>query len=235
MYVDEIRFKVRVDGLYIEKSVYIIIGVNLEGFREIIGFWISESESAKQWLAIFQELKMRGVQDVLLVCSDNLKGITEAFDAAFPGVRIQKCVVHQIRNSMRFVSSKDKPAFVADMRRIYWANSFLEAKESLTEFSKKWGSKYKYAVDSWERNFDELTTFYDFPPEIRKIIYTTNTIENVNRNIRNITKTKGGFVNDQALSKIIYVRLMSIQDDWSRKPLINWIIILEQLKIVFPW
>ena len=234
MFIDGIRFKVRMDGIYQEKSVYVIIGINTEGLKEIIGFWISESESAKQWLTIFKEIKLRGVNDVLLVCSDNLKGISEAIQAVFSSARIQKCVIHQIRNSLKYVSPTDKQRFTADMKNIYKSNSFQEAKLALHEFAKKWSSKYKYAVESWERNFDELTTFFDFPLEIRKLIYTTNTIENVNRNIRLITKTKGGFTNEQSLIKLIYLRLMDIQDEWNKRTQRDWTIIFQQLRILFP-
>ncbi len=234
MFIDGIRFNVRMDGIYQEKSVYIIIGVNLLGYKEIIGFWIAESESAKQWLTIFNEIKLRGVEDVLLICSDNLKGVSEAIAAVYPDARVQKCIVHQIRNSLKYVSPCDRARFIADMKTIYKSNSFQAAQLALEEFSIKWSKKYKYAVDSWERNFHELTTFFDFPPEIRKIIYTTNTIENVNRNIRLITKSKGGFVNEQSLLKLIYLRLMDIQEKWNNRAYSNWTIILQQLRILFP-
>ena len=211
VYVDGIRFKVREESMYIEKSVHIIIGININGFKEILGFWIAESESAKQWLNIFNELKSRGVQEILLACCDNLKGISESFKAAFPDVCIQKCVIHQIRNCTRHVASSDLQNFVSDMKKIYKANSYKDALNALDDFEKKWGSKYTYAIKSWRNNFEELTTFFDFPNEIRKIIYTTNTIENVNRNIRSITKTKGGFTNTNSLIKVIYLKLMDIE------------------------
>ena len=234
VYVDGIRFKVREESMYIEKSVYIIIGININGFKEILGFWIAESESAKQWLNIFNELKSRGVQEILLACCDNLKGISESFKAAFLDVCIQKCVIHQIRNCTRHVASSDLQNFVSDMKKIYKANSYKDALNALDDFEKKWGSKYTYAIKSWRNNFEELTTFFDFPNEIRKIIYTTNTIENVNRNIRSITKTKGGFTNTNSLMKVIYLKLMDIEKTWKARTIKNWPQIINQLIVLFP-
>lgn len=234
VYVDGIRFKVLEDSSYVEKSVYIIIGINIEGKKEILGFWISESESAKQWFIILNELKARGVEEILIACSDNLKGISESFKSAFPNVRIQKCIIHQIRNSVKFVNYKDLKDFNSDMKKIYKADNIKKATEALDEFEKKWESKYSYATRSWRNNFDELSTFFELPIEIRKIIYTTNTIENLNRNIRKITKTKGGFTTVRSLEKLIYLRLMRIQEDWGEHRIPNWITILNQLRILFP-
>ena len=234
VYVDGIRFKVREESLYVEKSVYIIIGINIDGYKEILGFWIAESESARQWLNIFNELKSRGIQDILLACCDNLKGISESFKAVFPDVNIQKCVIHQIRNCTRHVASTDLQNFVSDMKKIYKANSYKEALVAFDNFAQKWESKYTYAIKSWKNNFNELTTFFDFPNEIRKIIYTTNTIENVNRNIRSITKTKGGFTNTNSLMKIIYLKLIDIENKWKARTIGNWPLIINQLRILFP-
>ena len=199
-----------------------------------MGFWIAESESSKQWLMIFDELKTRGVKDVLLTCCDNLKGISEALKAAFPNVHIQKCVIHQIRNSTKHVSPKDVASFTSDMKKIYKSPSYDAALEALDSFEKSWGEKYPYAIKSWKNNFDELVTFFNYPTEIRKMIYTTNTIENLNRNIRKITKTKGAFTNTQSLSKIIYMCLINIQEDYDSRAVHNWPQILNQLTILFP-
>ena len=220
--------------MYVEKSVYIIIGINIDGFKEILGFWIAESESAKQRLNIFNELKSRGVQDILLGCCDNLKGISESFKAVFPDVNIQKCVIHQIRNCTRHVSSYDLQNFVSDMKKIYKTNSYKDALNAFDNFAQKWESKYSYAIKSWKNNLDESTTFFDFPNEIRKIIYTTNTIENLNRSIRSITKTKGGFTNTNALTKIIYLKLNDIEKTWKTRTIKNWSLIINQLRILFP-
>ena len=234
VYIDGIRFKIKEESIFCDKSVYIIIGVNLEGYKEALGFWISESESAKQWLNIFNEIKTRGVEKIALVCCDNLKGISESLLAAFPEIKIQKCVIHQIRNSSKHVSPKDLLEFNKDMKEIYKSSSYKNALNAFQKFEEKWIKKYKYAVESWRNNFEELTTFFEYPAEIRKIIYTTNTIENLNRNIRKITKTKGSFTTQTALVKLIYLRLTNIQDDWNKRAVHNWPLVMEQLRLLFP-
>lgn len=232
--VDGIRFKVRDDGKYQEKSVYIVIGINMDGFRDVLGFWIAESESSKQWLSIFNDLKARGLKDVLIACSDNLRGISEAFKLAFPNTDIQKCVVHQIRNSIKHVRYDHVKEFTKDMKEIYKAPNIDIALNNLQSFDDKWGSKYGYAIKSWKDNIEELTTFFNYPFELRRLIYTTNVIENLNRNIRKITKTKGGFTTLNALTKIVYLRLLDISDDWTKSHIANWGLIINQLKIIFP-
>ncbi|MGL4948144.1 MAG: IS256 family transposase, partial [Mycoplasma sp.] len=183
LFIDGIRFKVREETWYTEKSVYIVIGVNLDGKKDVLGFWISESESSKYWLSIFNDIKTRGVEEINLVCSDNLKGISEAIKAAFPRALIQKCVVHQIRNSCKFVNYNDLTQFTKDMKKIYSSKNVVEAEKQLDNFEKNWGTKYPYAIKSWRKNFQELTTFFEFPPELKKMIYTTNIIENLNQKI----------------------------------------------------
>ncbi|WP_267871840.1 IS256 family transposase [Malacoplasma penetrans] len=215
-----------------EKSVYIILGVNLEGIKEILGFWIGETESAKQWLSIFNDLKSRGVKKVFISCSDNLTGISDAFKSAFPETYIQKCIVHQVRNSTKFVRYDHLKEFTADMKKIYQAPNFDVSMKALKIFTEKWSSKYGYATKSWNNNIEELTTFFQFPAEIRRLIYTTNLIENVNRNIRKITKAKGGITSVNALSKLIYLRLINISENWKSR-VANWGLILQQLKILF--
>lgn len=233
IFVDGIRFKVREDGKYSEKSVYIVMGINIDGFKDILGFWIGESESAKQWLNIFNELKSRGLKDVLIACSDNLKGISEAFRSAFPNTHIQKCIIHQIRNSIKHVRYDHLKEFTSDMKDIYQAASLDIALANLEKFDDKWSGKYGTSVKSWKNNIEELTTFFDYPMELRKVIYTTNIIENLNRNIRKITKTKSGFTSTNALTKIIYLKIIDIAQDWERSHLANWGIIINQLKIIF--
>lgn len=234
IYVDGIRFKVRENSAYIEKSVYVILGIKESGYKEILGFWVSESESAKQWLNIFNELKTRGVKEILLACCDNLKGLSEAFKASFPDVKIQKCVIHQIRNSLRYVSPSDSNEFTSDMKKIYKSTSYDNALKALDDFDKKWSDKYSYAIKSWRNNFEELTTFFEFPNEIRKMIYTTNVIENLNRNIRKITKTKSGFTNTQSLTKLIYLKMKDIENSWNGRSISNWTLVMNQLRILFP-
>ena len=232
--IDGMRFRVKQDYTYVEKSIYIVIGYNMEGMRQLLGFWIFESESAKQWQNIFNELKTRGVEDIILACSDNLKGVSEAWEAVYPNIRIQKCVVHQIRNSMKLVASADSKDFCADMKAIYNATNLDKAHTALESFSEKWSKKYPSAVKSWKNNFDELTTFFDFPLPIRKLIYTTNIIENLNRNVRKITKSKSGFITDNALVKIVYLRLKEITKKWGTCRIQNWDQIFKELRAMFP-
>ena len=232
VFIDGMRFNVRDNGMGKDVTCYIIIGVNIEGIKEILGYWIGESESAKQWAAIFEEIKSRGVEKILIVTSDNLKGISVAISSTFPETKIQKCVIHQIRNSLRFVSSKDKKEFVNDMKKIYKSSSYQNSKNALELFEKRWINKYKYAVISWKNNFEELVKFLDFPYEIRKMIYTTNVIENINGQIRRITKTKGSFVNNLALDKLIYLKLIKIESKWVKK-IHNWNEMLTKLDLMF--
>lgn len=204
IYIDGIRFKVKEDNKFIEKSVYILFGINTDGFKEVLHFSIAESESAKHWLTIFNQLKEKGLKDVLIFCCDNLSGISEAIKSAFPESMIQKCIIHQIRNSTKFVKYTDLKEFTSDMKKIYQASSIELALDALEEFNKKWANKYNYAIKSWNQNIDELTTFFNFPKELRKLIYTTNSIENLNRNIRKLTKSKNGFCTINSLKKMLF-------------------------------
>ncbi len=208
LFIDGIRFKVKEEGRMVEKSVYIVIGVNMDGLKDVLGFWIGGSESAKYWLSVFNDMKSRGMEDVLICSSDNLKGISEVLLAAFPNVRIQKCIVHQIRNSMKHIRYDDAKEFANDLKSIYRAANLNLAEQALDNLDKKWGHKYAYAIKSWRSNFSELVTFFEFPTEIRRLIYTTNIIENLNRNIRKITKTKGMFPNEASFSKILFLSVL---------------------------
>ncbi len=233
IFVDGIRFKVKEDMCYKEKSIYIIIGINIKGYSEIIGFWIGESESASYWLTIFNELKSRGVEEILIACSDNLKGLSDAFLCAFPNIKIQKCIIHQIRNSTKHVAAKDLQPICLDMRKIYASATIESAKKELINFTDTWSKKYKSVTDSWINNFDELTTYFQLPIELRKVIYTTNLIENVNRQIRKITKTRGAFPTSNAIVKLVYLKLKDITLKSKRK-IRNWGQVYEQLKIMYP-
>ena len=232
VYVDGIRFQVKEENSFVEKSVYIVIGIDCNGIKDILGFWISESESAKHWMNVFNDLKSRGVLEILICCSDNLTGISEAIRAVFPKIDIQKCIVHQIRNSTKFVRYDHLKEFCHDMKKIYSAPNLDVALLALDEFENKWNSKYNYAIKSWRSNINELTTFFKYPVEIRKLIYTTNTIENLNRNIRKATKTKGNFTNTKSLEKIVYLVIQNQLDKCSPR-VQNWGIIYQQLKIIF--
>ena len=232
VYIDGIRFKVKEDNKFIEKSVYILFGINTDGFKEVLHFSIAESESAKHWLTIFNQLKEKGLKDVLIFCCDNLSGISEAIKSAFPESMIQKCIIHQIRNSTKFVKYTDLKEFTSDMKKIYQASSIELALDALEEFNKKWANKYNYAIKSWNQNIDELTTFFNFPKELRKLIYTTNSIENLNRNIRKLTKSKNGFCTINSLKKMLYFSIINQSKHWGTR-IQNWGIIYNQLKILF--
>lgn len=209
-----------------------MIGYNLEGIKDVLGFWIGESESSKYWMSVLNDLKTRGVEQIYIVSCDNLKGISEAIKAVYPKTHIQKCIVHQIRNSTKFVNYKHLKEFTTDMKSIYKAVNIEQTSYNLDIFEKKWKNKYYYAVKSWRENFDELTTFFSYPPEIRKLIYTTNVIENLNRNIRKITKNKGTFPSDDALAKIVFLAIEQQTKRWN-KVTRNWGEILNQLLIIF--
>lgn len=232
VFIDGIRFKVKENNRIVEKSVYIVMGYDLDGFKDVLGFWIAESESSKQWLSVFNDLKTRGLERIYVICCDNLTGISSAINSAFPKTIIQKCIVHQIRNSLKFVNYKDLKEFTQDMKKIYQANSLEESEFALDEFENKWASKYKYAINSWRENFQELVSFFAFPKEVRKIIYTTNVIENLNRNIRKISKTKGSFPTENSIAKIVYFAIQNQLKKWN-KMTPNWGSILSQFLILF--
>ncbi len=232
LWMDGISFKVRQAGKVINKTVYLVIGLNDEGQKEVLGMWIDTNESASFWLSVLTDLKARGVEDVLIAATDNLKGFTEAIRSVFPKAITQLCVVHQIRNSMKYVVWKDKKEFVTDLESVYGAVNRQAAEYTLTEFEEKWGAKYGYAVKSWRANWEYLTSYFDFPVEIRTIIYTTNVIESLNSSIRKYTKTKTVFPDDQAVLKSVYLSLLNIQKKW-RHSIRNWGLILSQFLIIF--
>jgi transposase-like protein len=232
LWMDGISFKIRQSGKVINKTVYLVIGLNKEGQKEVLGMWIDTSESASFWLSVLTDLKARGVEDVLIASTDNLKGFTEAIKSVFPQAVTQLCVVHQIRNSMRYVVWKDKKEFVVDLKAIYGAATREAAGNALTDFEEKWGSKYAYAIKSWKENWENLTSYFDYPIEIRKIIYTTNVIESLNNCIRKYTKSKSIFPDDQSALKSVYLSIMNVQKKWN-KSIRNWGLILSQFLIIF--
>ena len=215
VFMDAIHYKVRDEGRVVCKAAYVVLGVNSDGRKEILGIWIGESESSKFWLSVMNELKSRGVKSVYLFCVDGLSGFREAIGAAFPKAEIQRCIIHQIRSSSRYVNWKDIKAFVADLKLIYGAATREEAFSYLGELRSKWGSKYPSGVKSWEDNWDILSAFFGYPPEIRRIIYTTNAIEGLHRQFRKVTKTKGCFPNDNSLLKMLYLASMNISKKWT--------------------
>lgn len=233
VFLDAIHFKVKQDGQIVNKAAYMAIGVDLDGRKDVLGIWIGENESSKFWLSVLNELRNRGVQDILITCVDNLKGFTEAISACYPDTEIQKCIVHQIRNSVRYVSYKDLKKVTAALRPIYTASTEAAAYEELAQFEATWGEKYPLIVRSWRANWAEIATFFKYPPEIRKIIYTTNTIESYHRQLRKVTKGKALFPTDDALLKMLYLATQDVLRKWSGR-IQNWGQILLQLSIFFP-
>jgi transposase-like protein len=230
--MDGIVLKVKQGGKYINKCIYLVIGLRQDGLKEVLGMWMAETESASFWMSVLTDLKARGVEDILIACTDNLKGFTDAIKGVFPQCITQLCIVHQIRNSCKYVVWKDRKAFCTDLKNVYAATNREVAEQELEKFDSAWGAKYRHAIQSWRTNWDNLTSYFDFPLEIRKIIYTTNTIENLNRGIRKYTKTKVQFTDDQAAQKAVYLAIINIEKKWSM-PIHNWGFILHQFLTIF--
>ena len=234
IFLDAMHFKVRGDTEFGTKAMYNIMGINCDGQKEILGFYIGESEGAKFWLSVLSDLKARGVQDILISCIDGLKGFPEAIATVFPKSQTQLCIVHQIRNSLKYVSSKDQKAFLADLRPIYQAPSKDVAEQKLLELDEKWGKKYTIVLNSWNENWDNLSTYFVYPPEVRRLIYTTNPIEGFHRQVRKYTKSKGAFTSENALKKLVFCAITAINKRWNDRPIQNWALIISQLDITFP-
>ena len=232
VWMDGISFKIRQNGKVMNKTIFLVIGLNKHGLKQVLGMWIHETESASFWLSVLTDLKNRGVQDILIACTDNLKGFTSAISGSFPKTITQLCVVHQIRNSMRYVVWKDKKEFVQDLKDVYDTSNLELAEQQFKTFSSKWGMKYKYAVQSWENNWVELTHYFNFPPEIRKIIYTTNVIESLNSGIRKYTRAKNTFPDDNAALKAVYLAIQNLEKKW-KLSIRNWDLILSQFITLF--
>jgi transposase-like protein len=232
VWMDGIVLKVRQNGKYINKCIFIVIGLKNDGLKEVLGMWLAENESASFWLNVLTDLKARGVEDIFIACTDNLTGFTQAIKGAFPNTVTQLCIVHQIRNSCKYVVWKDRKEFCADMKNIYAATNIDVAEKALFALDLKWGKKYKYAIHSWQNNWGNLTQYFNYPLEIRKIIYTTNTIENMNRSIRKYTKSKVQFPDDNAVQKAVYLAILNIEKKWDR-PIKNWGIIIHQFLTIF--
>lgn len=232
VWMDGIVFKVREGGKVLNKTVYLCVGLNKEGMKEVLGMWVGKSESSSFWMGVLTDLKARGVEDILVTVTDNLNGFTQTIKSVFPESTTQICVVHQIRNSCKYVVWKEKKEFTADLKNIYNAPTKEAACLELDLLEQKWGAKYPYAIRSWRTNWDDLTSFFDFSIEIRKIIYTTNLIENLNGKIRKYTKNKLSFPNDEALKKSVYLSIMEIEKKWSQ-PIWNWGMIFNQFLTIF--
>lgn len=230
--LDAVHYNVRDNGIVTKKAAYVAIGTDLEGRKDVLGIWLGANESSKYWLSVLNGLKNRGVSDILIASVDGLSGFVEAIHAAFPKTEVQRCMIHQIRSSCRYVSYKDIKQFTADLKPIYKAPTEEIALAALDEFDAKWGVKYPLGVKSWRTNWTELSTMFKYPPEIRKLIYTTNAIENFNRQLRKVTKTKSAFVSDDALMKLLYLTTMQIVDKWTM-PIRDWGMILDNLMVYF--
>jgi len=232
VWMDGIVFKVRENSKVINKTIYVAVGLRTDGLKEVLGLWLGRNESAAFWLSVLTDLKSRGLKDILITATDNLNGFTEAIASAYPESTKQICVVHQIRNSCKYVSWKDRKAFSADMREIYTAPTRSAAEAALDHMESKWNDKYSYAIKSWKSNWAELTAFFDFPAEIRKIIYTTNLIENFNGKIRKYTKNKLSFPTDEAVMKSVYLAVREASKKWTMA-IRDWGVILNQFIIIF--
>ena len=232
VFMDAIHFHVRSEGQIVKKAVYIAIGINMDGVKEVLGMWVGETESAKFWLSVMNGLKNRGLQDILIACVDGLTGFPTAIEAVYPKTEIQQCIIHQIRNTTRFVSYKDIKALMADLKKVYAAIDEQTALSELENFDEKWGTKYPKIAISWRDNWANLSTYFKYPQEVRTLIYTTNAIEGFNRQLRKVTKNKGVFPTDDSLLKMLYLAMMDITKKWTGKRR-EWGQIHSQLEIIF--
>lgn len=232
VWLDAIHYKIHENGKVISKAVYTILGVNLDGKKDVLGLYISENEGANFWLQVLTDLSNRGVKDILIACIDGLKGFPEAIEAMFPATEVQLCIVHQIRNSLKYVASKNQKEFMVDLKKVYKATSKDIAEVELDNLAEKWEDKYPIVIRSWRNNWERLSQYFKYPEEIRRIIYTTNTIEAVHRQFRKLTKTKGAFPNQNSLLKLLYLGIQNAKKKWTM-PIQNWSLAISQLAIFF--
>jgi putative transposase len=232
VWLDAMFYKIKEEGRTQTRCVYNILGITRDGKKEVLGMYVSHSEGATFWLGVINDLKQRGVEDILIACIDGLKGFEEAIRTIFPDTEVQSCIVHQIRNSLKYIASKDQKAFMIELKPVYRADNELQALDELAKLKEKWNKKYPMVIGSWETNWPKLSTYFKYPAGIRKLIYTTNTIEGYHRQIRKVTKNKGVFTSDMALLKLIYLATERISQKWTM-PIQNWSISASQLKIIF--
>ena len=232
IYLDAIHYKVRDEGHYVSKAFYTVLGVTLEGKKEILGLYLNESEGAKFWLQVLTDLQNRGVEDILIASVDGLKGFPEAINSVFPDTEVQLCIVHQIRNSLKYVASKNQKQFASELKAVYQANTKEEAEDALDRLEEKWGKKYPIVFESWRGKWDNLSNYFKYSKEIRRIIYTTNIIESVHRQFRTLTKTKGAFPTDNSLLKLLFAGIRNAEKKWTM-PIRNWSLTISQLNIHF--
>ncbi len=232
VYLDALRVKIREDGRIHNKAIYLILGIDLHGQKNILGIWISKNEGAKFWLSVLTDLKNRGVSDVFIACCDGLSGFPEAIETAFPKAQVQLCIVHMIRNSLKYVSYKNYKEVCADLKDIYRSPTEEEGMRQLENFGEKWDEKYPSVSQMWLRNWDNISTLFAYPDEIRKVIYTTNSLESVNRSIRKIIKNRGSFPHDDSLNKLLFLAIQNISKKWTM-PIRNWKAALNRFAIMF--
>ena len=232
VWMDAMHYKVRSEGKVEHKALYNILGINAAGMKEVLGMYVSESEGANFWLQVLTDLHNRGLKDILIACTDNLKGFSEAIQSVYPKAEVQSCIVHQVRNSLKYVASKDQKVFMTELKEVYRADTKELAEMELLNLSEKWGKKYPIVIQSWEANWEKLTTYFQYTAPIRKLIYTTNAVEGYHRQIRKVTKTKGAFPSDMALLKLVYLATKNIEKKWT-SPLQNWSLTVQQLAIKF--
>jgi putative transposase len=232
VWLDAIHYKIKENGRYVSKAIYTILGLNIEGKKELLGLYLSDQEGAHHWLSVLTDLNNRGVKDILIACVDGLKGFPEAIEAIYPNTEIQHCIIHQIRNSLKYVGSKNQKAFMADLKCVYKAATLNAAETALDELEGKWGEKYPLVIKSWRTKWPTLSAYFKYPDDVRTAIYTTNAVEAVHRQFRKLTKTKGGFANENSLLKLLYAGILKASERWTH-PVQNWNLTLSQLAIHF--
>ena len=233
VWLDAIHYKIKENGRYVSKAIYTLLGLNIEGKKELLGLYLSDQEGAHHWLSVLTDLHNRGVKDILIACVDGLKGFPEAIESIYPDTEIQHCIIHQIRNSMKYVASKNQKAFMADLKVVYKAATLNAAETALDELEAKWGDKYPMVIQSWRSKWTTLSAYFKYPEYVRTAIYTTNAVEAVHRQFRKLTKTKGGFANENSLLKLLYAGILKASERWTH-PIQNWNLTLSQLMIHFP-
>ena len=233
VWLDAIHYKIKENGRYISKAVYTILGLNIDGKKELLGLYLSDQEGAHHWLSVLTDLHNRGIQEILIACVDGLKCFPEAIETIYPKTEIQHCVIHQIRNSIKYVASKNQKAFMADLKCVYKAATLNAAEIALDDLDAKWGEKYPMVIKSWRSKWPTLSNYFKYPDYVRTAIYTTNAVEAVHRQFRKLTKTKGGFANENSLLKLLYAGILKASERWTH-PIQNWNLTLAQLAIHFP-
>ena len=232
LWLDAIHYKIKENGRYVSKAVYTILGLNIEGKKELLGLYLSDAEGAHYWLSVLTDLQNRGVKDILIACVDGLKGFPEAIETIYPDTEVQQCIIHQIRNSMKYVASKNQKAFMVDLKSVYRAATKSAAEIALDDLEAKWGGQYPVVIRSWRNKWDNLSVYFKYPEDVRKTIYTTNAVEAVHRQFRKLTKTKGGFANENSLLKLLYAGVLNASEKWTH-PVQNWNLTLSQMAIHF--